>query len=58
MFPSFLFKSVFTSKHFLSGHNSKKKAAVRSLKNIEIFLEASTHKKMSAAHFLSEAVAH
>ena len=33
-------------------------AAARSLKNIEMFLEAATHKKISAAHFLSEAVVH
>ena len=34
-------------------------AAAHSLKNIEMFPEAVTHtKKISAAHFLSEAVAH
>ena len=33
-------------------------AAARSIKNIEMFLEAATYKKISAAHFLSEAVVH
>ena len=70
--PIFFILIFFQSKYFLSGHNSKKqlhiflseavvdifsKAAARSLKNIELFLEAATHKKI-AAHFLSEVVAH
>ena len=49
---------------FLGGHfaprivNIFSEAAARSLKNIEMFLEAATHKKISAAHFLSEAAVH
>ena len=71
-FYRFYFNLFFTSKYFLRVHNSKKHfflseavvnifsgAAACSLKNIEIFLGAATQtQKISAVHFLSEAVVH
>ena len=68
MFPWCFYFNVFTSKYFLSGHNSKEanfilEAAARSLKNIEMFVEAATQsstysKTMCCTFFLLEAVVH
>ena len=69
-FRRFYFNLFFTSKYFLSRHNSKKQlhifflseivvnifseAAARSLKHIEIFLEVATHKKYQLHSFCTK----
>ena len=69
-FHRFYFNLFFTSKYFLSRHNSKKQlhifflsetvvnifseAAARSLKYIEIFLEVASHKKYQLHSFCTK----